>query len=766
MPSPPSEGRLRAASTTLRSQVWRQHRGIGLILVLFLGLGCLYSVTTPVFEASDELWHYPFVERLASGQGLPVQHADQLGPWRQEGSQPPLYYALGALLTRGIDTSDMATVRWINPHADIGTITRDRNVNMVIHTSHEAFPYRGTVLAIHVVRWMSLLMGAVTVLAGYLLAGQVFPGDRIVALATASVTGFNAMFTFISASVNNDSLVIMLCCICLWLMVKYVADRPSTGQWLLLGVLLGLGSISKASALGMLPLAALTILFTAWRHRSGKDLLAGGLLVSLPILLLGGWWYYRNWRLYRDPTGLSAFVAIVGARYPVPTLRQLMGEWKGFVMSYWGVFGGMNVPAPGWIYWTLSVPGVAGLVGAPAYILRAYRAGTLGPERRLQLGLVILWPCLLLAALVRWTMMTTASQGRLMFPAITAISLVMVMGLAGLTPSRLRALLPVAMSVAELAIAFLLPFVTIRPAYAPPILLADRDVAGLWPRLDVTFGEKMRLLGYELENDQVSPGGDLTVTLYWKALAPMQDNYSLFIHLLGANDLIIGQRDVYPGQGNYPTTLWSPGQIIADTYVIPISPATLTPQEAKLEVGLYRLESGKRLPVTDSTGAEMGDNVRFGQIILPLRTAQGIPNPVHFNLENRVALIGYDLDRTAARPGESFHLTLYWRALREGDTNYSVFTHVLGEQDRIWAQMDGWPQEGDSPTSTWHKGQVVQDPYQLLVAVDAPPGAYDIEVGMYDASGRRLRVLGEGGYVQGTRIILSKVRILSNPRRS
>ncbi|GAI85864.1 unnamed protein product, partial [marine sediment metagenome] len=294
------------------------------------------------------------------------------------------------------------------------------------------------------------------------------------------------------------------------------------------------------------------------------------------------------------------------------------------------------------------------------------------------LGLVILWPCLLLAALVRWTMMTTASQGRLMFSAITAISLVMVMGLAGLTPSRLRALLPVAMSVAELVIAFLLPFVTIRPAYAPPILLADSDVAGLSTRLDVTFGEKMRLLGYELENDRVSPGEDLTVTLYWKAVAPMQENYSVFVHLLEANDLIIGQRDVYPGQGNYPTTLWSPGQIIADTYVIPVSPASLTPGEAQLEVGLYRWASRKRLLATDGSGAELGDNVRFGRIIVPLRTAQGIPNPVHFNLENRVALIGYDLDRTAAWPGESFHLTLYWRALRDGDTNYSVFTHVLG----------------------------------------------------------------------------------------
>jgi hypothetical protein len=65
--------------------------GISLILVLFVILGTTYSVVTPIFEASDELWHYLFIKHLADGNGLPMQDASANQPWRQEGGQPPLY---------------------------------------------------------------------------------------------------------------------------------------------------------------------------------------------------------------------------------------------------------------------------------------------------------------------------------------------------------------------------------------------------------------------------------------------------------------------------------------------------------------------------------------------------------------------------------------------------------------------------------------------------------------------------------------------------
>ncbi|MDX1415721.1 MAG: hypothetical protein R3293_16105, partial [Candidatus Promineifilaceae bacterium] len=71
-----------------------EKRILTLILFLFLILGFTYALTTPVFEASDELWHYPLVRHLADGNPLPVQVFDPelAGPWKQEASQPPLYY--------------------------------------------------------------------------------------------------------------------------------------------------------------------------------------------------------------------------------------------------------------------------------------------------------------------------------------------------------------------------------------------------------------------------------------------------------------------------------------------------------------------------------------------------------------------------------------------------------------------------------------------------------------------------------------------------
>ena len=167
-----------------------------------------------------------------------MQSPDQVGPWRQEGSQPPLYYFLGAVLTSQINTDDLSLVRWLNPHADIGVIAPDGNANMAIHPPRKLFPLEGTRLAVYVVRWFSVVLGAVTVVAGYLLANQIF-GDRQLALVSSATTAFNAMFLFITASVNNDALVISLSAVALWLMVRYIASRPTVIHWLLLGTVLG-----------------------------------------------------------------------------------------------------------------------------------------------------------------------------------------------------------------------------------------------------------------------------------------------------------------------------------------------------------------------------------------------------------------------------------------------------------------------------------------------------------------------------------------------
>jgi 4-amino-4-deoxy-L-arabinose transferase-like glycosyltransferase len=778
----------------------RQHRAIALILTGFLVLGTAYSVVTPLFEASDELWHYPFVKHLADGRGLPVQDPRIEQPWRQEGSQPPLYYALGALATLWVDTSDFAEARWLNPHADIGVETADGNLNMVVHSERESFPYRGTALAVHIVRFLSVLMGAVTVLCTYLIALEVFPGQRTLAAGAAVFNAFVPMFLFISGSVNNDNLTILLCSLTLLILVRWMrGSRPPSqipntqypipntqypmpnwssvvGHSSLLGLVIGLGALSKASALGLIPLTALGLALSAWQRRakSVSDRITwffGSLIMVLVVsFAVAGWWYLRNWFLYRDSLGLNTFVAIVGPRLHQPTLRQLWGEGEGFVKAFWGLFGGVNVAMEPAVYWTLNALAILGLIGLMIALGRNLFSrftshvsrDNSSPMTCTSLLVLLTWPIILFLALIRWTTMTKASQGRLMFPAISAISVLLALGWSQWVPRRYEKWLLGTVGGLVFVLASMAPFRYIAPAYAGPILLSKAEIEKIPHRLDVTFGGKARLLGYETGDEEIRPGESVEVTLYWQSLAEMDKDYTVFVHLLDENDLVIAQRDTYPGLGTYPTRLWRVGDAFADRYVLTLPPSVFAPCTGRFEVGLYDFASGERLPVTGPDGQPLGDNVRFHQIAVLPREDSPVPNPVDFDFEGRIALMGYNLDRRTAQPGETIHLTLYWRALAEMDKDYTVFTHVLGEQERLWAQMDSQPQGGAAPTSSWQVGQMTEDHYDLTIKPDTPPDVYDIEVGLYlAATGRRLGVLDEGGRLLDNRVLLSKVRVVN-----
>ena len=269
-------------------EVWLLKFGIWALLLAFVALASTYAVTTPLFEASDELWHYPMVKTLADGDGLPVQDPANVGPWRQEGSQPPLYYYLGAAATFWIDTSDVDQIRWLNPHVDNGVVTPDGNINLAVHTDAEKFPWRGTVLAVRLIRLLSVLMGAGTVYFTYLIAREIISDLPGLALVAAAVVAFTPMFLFISGAVNNDNLAVLLSSAILWKLIVLVKagekESEKAGKWeseisllsnlqslftnyqlLITGFLLGLAALTKESTLGLFPLAAGVLAYNAFR---------------------------------------------------------------------------------------------------------------------------------------------------------------------------------------------------------------------------------------------------------------------------------------------------------------------------------------------------------------------------------------------------------------------------------------------------------------------------------------------------------------------
>ena len=125
-------------------------------------------------------------------------------------------------------------------------------------------------------------------------------------------------------------------------------------------------------------------------------------------------------------------------------------------------------------------------------------------------------------------------------------------------------------------------------------------------------------------------------------------------------------------------------------------------------------------------------------------------------------LSGYEMGERVLRPGETLHLTLYWRALRPISDNYAVFTHVRGEGETLWAGQDAWPQNGAAPTALWSVGQIITDTYTLTLKPDTPPGQHHVEVGLYHAETlQRLRLFNTEGYpTDADFIFLSQIRVV------
>jgi hypothetical protein len=134
--------------------------------------------------------------------------------------------------------------------------------------------------------------------------------------------------------------------------------------------------------------------------------------------------------------------------------------------------------------------------------------------------------------------------------------------------------------------------------------------------LTARLGESVRLAGYGLYRDRgilgkqalspgatVRPGERLFLDLYWQAGGPVRENYVVFTHLVGTawnpatGNPVWAQDDHEPLRGGCPTSLWLPGRLLRDRYELAL-PAGTPAGEYVLEVGMYRWDTGERLPVS------------------------------------------------------------------------------------------------------------------------------------------------------------------------
>lgn len=758
--------------------------GPAFLIVAFIILGLVYDFSTPVFEKPDEAQHFFYVVHLARGGGLPNHKEASEALWAQEGSQPPLYYALAAALVRSLDLSRAERLAERNPHAAIGIPTWPSNKNVYLHPPGEQGLDSSEVLAVHLARWLSLAAGAVTVWATWRLANEVLAGSgsehsAILAWGAAALVAFSPQFLFISSSASNDALTAMAASIALWLLVRALRVGLTWGEGVALALAAGGAALSKVSGLLVLPFG-LVLLGGAVIAGRGRSLRPGRLspmalagLLLAGVALVAGWWYVRNWWLYGDPTGFNAMIEVAGARERSPSWSRLRWEFSGVLISYWALFGWFNILAEEWAYRLLNLFMLIAALGLPLAGLRFWRQGRAGfspadrdngagassrgfwpsiPAVPVRVAIMLAWFLTVLLALLRWTHLTTGSQGRLLFPAIGAVAVLLIVGSTAWLPRRWWQPAVLAGAAALGFWAASLPPRAIAPAYALPPRLSEDALPAEMTRLDWRYGP-VRLLGYTLTPGWVDRSTPFDLTLFWQTDHPLGNDYSVGVKLFGRHDELIAREDTYPGGGLYPTGVWQPGEVVVDRHRIWVSGKAERPVAGELWVDLYDRETLQALPVTDASGQSLGVPAIARLKVAPKvvdSDAKPDPEALIANLNGELAIVSADLGSTRLEAGQPLTMTLTWTALQTPPADYTLFVHLVPESGPLQplAQVDRQPLDGDYPTSFWTPGEVVTDTLRLDLPAALDVGTYRLVAGLYNlATQQRLPVLGGGDSV-------------------
>ena len=750
------------------------------IAALHLVLGLLYSVVIPPWEGVDEWSHYKYAEYVALHRSLPDPSQRLTDEYEfDQATQPPLYYALTALAILPASPSDGFRIQ-VNPYAYRGEGLG--GANFVVHDpAVERFPWRGSVLALHLARLVSVLISTLALWPTYSLTRFLFPQVPALALGAVAFQGFLPQYVYMGSIVHNDILVALVGGVVLYKAVRIASGSIRLSDAAVLAIASGLLIWSKVNGFALVPIAFLALLIGVARRvrRPGSRRLL--LLISLGALgllaLLVGLWIIRNlastgnifprfsdypqvmlYWVYRQPHLASAL-----------HFDALPYAWTNLKITFWGIFGWENIPTFPWFYSLSNYLALAALVGLFLHFIRP----RLKPARGGLFLLLLACVSVLLLAVFRVLFFEGGLSGRYLFPALAGFSVLFAVGVIRLLPGKMGGVALGGVGVAFALVSLISLYVHVRPAYALPRPLSPDAISSQAKMLNARFGDVAELIAYEVDLMDVRPGQTVRVTLYWRALSHSDHNYTLGVHILGPDLEDYGMMNTFPGQGNYATSIWQPGTIFREEVYVVARPNGPLPALGQLSVALFQSDlSQVHLPVVDREGQPLGGSVIFGRLRLSPHLDAPMPVPelalplyVTFGQSGNIHLRSAEMTPSGwAAIDSTLVLTLTWESVEPlpagGDVN--VFVHLLDERGETMRQADAPPGGAILPTDLWRAGDWLTGEHRLSLA-DLSSGDYRLALGLYrldgeerlaafDANGARLaddRLLLEPFYLAG-----------------
>lgn len=724
------------------------------LLVAFVAVAIWYSLVIPPGEGVDETPHLHYALYVKEQRALPVQPMSSAEEVKvRMGHHPPLYYVLGAMVISWIDTSDFAQTFRFNPHFVWMENIDSNGWNVMLHFGQEQFPWRGSLLALHVLRLMTVGLGVVALWAVYHAIQLLFPEHPWAPLGATALLGFNPSFVFMSSTVHHDTLQAAIFAVATWWALRFLECTKRKCDVWVGGILVGAALLTKLSGFALAAAIGLALFLRAWRRHDWQSLPRQVVQLGLTVAFIAGWWFVRNQWLYGDPLGWRMFLNIHNhmVRPGSYTWSAFTHEFLGQLgRTFWGAFGYMHITFPEITKYWWWVSGLAGL-GLTVGIVR---------DRSF---IRIRWPAwlvvltilgLLFASFVRFSIATVgAGHGRYLFPAGVSIGALFIAGINGFFNWRYQRLVSVTLVISMLIYAIWLPLNFVLPKYAPPDKASTEELAQA-QLLNKPFVAGLELVGYYTDGDRVFPGQWVPVQLYWRAVGEPSERQDpkVLVEMLDKSENVVASHALWPIP-SMPPSVW-------ETNVIYVSQAKL---------GLPQRELPEELFLTITPFLKESQQMHNQRVFLGrLMTTGGITEvkledaPLNWQATFTPALrlLGHQTSSDVTRPGDTLAVSLYWEVLEPPAADYSVFIHLLNDKGKLLAQYDRPAGGNMATTSTWQAGQILRDIYPVAVPQDAPVGRYTIRIGMYMwPSMERLPIIVGGKGIENSILELDIVQI-------
>lgn len=726
-------------------------RWLALIALAYLALTTFYNVAQPIWEAPEEPANVELVRYIQLNHDLPrVRPAEVAStppsPPGQEFVQVPLYYVVLATTLGWIDLPPGAT--WHrNPY--VAWPGHPFRYAVALHRADEAWPYRGLALLVHLGRLISALFGLVGLLASAELIRTICGRPRE-ALFGEAWLALTPSLLLQGSRVSNDSAVLAFSALTLLFSARILTRqaRVSAPSMLLLSAALGAAILSKADAVFLVPIVALTLLRAT--RLSGVDawlrqgLLRAALVVVGPLaLLLGWWWEYGRYfgSFLGNQTGagvLNVWTVLVNAAW-----SRLPGAIWMLNQTWWGTAQFDEL-----IRWTTPVY-LAAAVPAAALLLLGFRAVSrrrfwlgLPPGSRAACGLFLVGSAPLLYAVFARTLIPWigySTQARFLLPLAPIVALLAALGWRFL-PRWLAGWFAFAYLPALGALAIATPLVLFPRINAPliPARLA-RSPAELGQSTVADFANGVSLISVDGLSGNLQPGQSRPLLLHVVTRHPPGADFTISTQLVDQSGDRVSGSDFIPYAKVFPPRLWETGELVNVPVDLPV-PADLRPGQYAVRVVLY-LHLGSEtqpLPVLRQPATQTWVQVGSWRILPRVEdVASYHPDNVRFG--DDLTLVGDRLSGDAP----DLTVSLLWETRALIARRLVVSVQAFDAAGKLLAQHDGEPVGGRLPTPNWRPGDRIRDDH----LVHLPPGLRfaRVLVVVYDRqTSQRLPVVGPG----------------------